>query len=415
MALFKCPECNLQVSDKALSCPHCGYPISNTSLTKPRRTSTKRKRLPNGFGSITEVKGKNLRKPFLARVTVGKDRYGKPILKSLKPDAYFKTYNEAYEALVDYNRNPYDLEDDITVEQLYERWTDVYFNQISESATRSITSSWTYCSSVKNMRAKDLRARHIKGCMEDGFRIIDKGKHKGEIKKATAGIKSRIKSMFNLMLDYALEFEVVDRNYARTFEVSDTILGEKEAQKRSHIIFPPTERDILWENIDKISFVDWILIQCYMGWRPQELAILRLDEVNMDNWYIQGGLKTDAGKQRIVPIHSRIKPLVQRNYELAISLGSEFLLNDPDSTRGKFEITYDKYAHRFERVIGALGLNPEHRPHDPRNTFVTMAKKAKIDEYAIKKIVGHTVRDITESAYTDRDIEWLREDIEKIE
>lgn len=28
MALIKCPECNNDVSTKAISCPHCGYPIA---------------------------------------------------------------------------------------------------------------------------------------------------------------------------------------------------------------------------------------------------------------------------------------------------------------------------------------------------------------------------------------------------
>ena len=28
MALINCPECEKQVSDKAVSCPNCGYPIS---------------------------------------------------------------------------------------------------------------------------------------------------------------------------------------------------------------------------------------------------------------------------------------------------------------------------------------------------------------------------------------------------
>ncbi len=27
MALINCPECNKEISDKAISCPHCGYPI----------------------------------------------------------------------------------------------------------------------------------------------------------------------------------------------------------------------------------------------------------------------------------------------------------------------------------------------------------------------------------------------------
>ena len=29
MSLIKCPECNKEVSDKAISCIHCGYPINN--------------------------------------------------------------------------------------------------------------------------------------------------------------------------------------------------------------------------------------------------------------------------------------------------------------------------------------------------------------------------------------------------
>ena len=56
MALIKCPECELQVSDKALSCPHCGYPLKESAEHK-RRSTPKRMRLPNGFGSITELKG----------------------------------------------------------------------------------------------------------------------------------------------------------------------------------------------------------------------------------------------------------------------------------------------------------------------------------------------------------------------
>lgn len=77
-------------------------------------------------------------------------------------------------------------------------------------------------------------------------------------------------------------------------------------------------------------------------------------------------------------------------------------------------IKTDKYANRFSKVMEALHLNSEHRPHDPRTTFITMAKKSGMDEYALKRVVGHKIEDITESTYTKRDIEWLRTDIEKI-
>lgn len=415
MALIKCPECELQVSDKALSCPHCGYPLQDNQQ-KNTRKSSRRMRLPNGFGSITKLSNPRLRNPYMVRVCTGKTPFGKPILKTLKPKAYFSTYNEAYQALVDYNRNPYDLDDDITVAELYKKWTDSYFQTLeSESSARTISSAWAYCSSIYTMRAKDVRARHIKGCMEEGYRIETKGKKKGEKIFPTAGTKARIKSMFNLMFDYGLEYEIVDRNYARTFDISSDIIKEKEASTRGHIIFSDSEMLTLWENVEQVKFVDWILIQCYMGWRPQELATLRLDEVNLDQWYMCAGMKTEAGKQRIIPIHSRVRSLVQKNYDFALSIGSDYLLNDKGQTHaGSWKLTYDKYAKRFNKVIQELNLNPEHRPHDPRMTFITMAKKAGLADAAIKKLAGHKIMDITESTYTDRDIEWLRTDLEKI-
>ena len=115
------------------------------------------------------------------------------------------------------------------------------------------------------MRVKDLRARHIKGVMEEGYIISTRGANKGEKVLASAGIKSRIKSMFNLMLDFALEYELVDKNYARTFDLSGDIVKEKEEARRGHIIFPESEMKTLWDNVGQVRFVDWILIQCYMG------------------------------------------------------------------------------------------------------------------------------------------------------
>lgn len=416
MALIQCPECQLQVSDKALSCPHCGYPMTKTSTNRQNKPS-KRKRLPNGFGRITEIKNQNLRNRFRAIVTVGKDEFNKPIGKLLKPQAYFSTYNEAYAALMEYNKNPYDLEDDITFEELYEKWSEKYFTHIAESSTRTITSAWEYVSAeIRKMRAKDVRARHLKGVMEDGYRIETRGKNKGQKVLPTASTKSRIKSMFNLMFDYALEHEIVERNYARTFDVSDEIIKEIDSVKRNHFPFNDSEQKILWENVDRVKYVDWILIQCYMGWRPQELATLRLDDVNLTERYIRGGMKTEAGIQRIVPIHSRIFYLVQKNYNLAVELGSEYLFNSKGQTHaGSYTLTYDKYRHRFDSVISTLGLNPLHRPHDPRATFATNAKRAGVDEFALKRMIGHKIQDITEAVYTQRDLEWLRSDIEKIE
>ena len=255
------------------------------------------------------------------------------------------------------------------------------------------------------MRVKDLRARHIRGVMEDGYVIPDRGKDAGKKVPASPSTKSRIKSMFNLMLDYALEYELVDKNYARIFDLSNDIIREKEEATQGYINFNDTEMQKLWDNVDAIRFVDWILIQCYMGWRPQELAILKIKNVDLENWCITGGMKTEAGRHRTVPIHPRVKELVRRNYEQALELGSDRLFNDPEAVKGGMKITYDKYAGRFDKVVAALGLREDHRPHDPRTTFITMAKKAEVDDFVIKRLAGHKITDITEAVYTKRDIE----------
>lgn len=409
--LIQCPECELQASDKALSCPHCGYPFGGAKRGRKKIVANKRKRLPNGFGQITEIKGMNLRKPFRASVTVGKDEEGRCIKKLLKPEAYFTTYNDAYAALVEYNKCPYDLNEDIVLKDLYAEWTAEYFKNIADSSKRTITVAWSYCSELYNMRVKDIRGRHIKGVMENGTMI-----YRGEVHTTSAGTKGRIKSMFNLMLDYALEHEIVTVNYARTFDVSDDIIKEQEDMKRPHIPYTDEEIEKLWAHVDKVEWVDLMLIQCYSGWRPQELGLIRMEDVDIENWFFQGGMKTDAGFERTVPIHTRIRPFVVKHYEKAQSLGSEYLFNctDTKTHRSSLKLTYDKWQQRYNKVRDFLELNPEHRAHDGRKHFITKAKKYEVDQFAIKYMVGHKITDITEAVYTVREPEWLQSEIEKI-
>lgn len=401
--LLNCPECDLQVSDKALTCPHCGYPMKSTVKYKK---SYKVKRLPNGFGRITEIRNKNLRKPFRTMVTVGKTSTGLPIGKIL---GYFETYNKAYEALVEYNKNPYDLDDGLTVKEVYEKWKEIYFDTLKNSSSiRTITAAWKYCSSIYDMKIRDLRARHIKGCMDDGY-IID-----GNDKKyPSPGMKARIKSMFNLMLDYALEYELIDKNYSRTFKISDNVLEEMEEMKRAHITFSDEEMRILWKHVNSFPYVDLLLIQCYMGWRPQELCKIETIDVDLDKGTITGGMKTNAGYRRCVPIHHKIFTLIERRLEEAKEVNSKYLFNTVESKRS-LHLTYDKYNVRFNKIVNALKLNPNHRPHDPRCYFISMLKKYKVDEYAIKKLAGHKISDITEAIYTTRPDNWLEEEFNKI-
>jgi len=47
--------------------------------------------------------------------------------------------------------------------------------------------------------------------------------------------------------------------------------------------------------------------------------------------------------------------------------------------------------------------------------FITQAKYCEVNEYILKKIIGHEIRDVTEAVYTHRSIEDLKKEIVKVE
>lgn len=399
--LIVCPECSQNISDKALMCPHCGYPLQ---ANKIRRAKTKR--LPNGFGQISEIKGRKLRNPFRVIVTVGTGENGRPICKLLQPKGYFKTYNEAYKALIEYNNSDHSVDRSVTFLDLYNEWSEKYFKDLgSNSSIQAHKTAWKYLSPLYSTKVSEARIKDLKDTIETASRTVyDKGR------EASANVKSNMKILLNLLYDYAMECGIVDKNLARSFNLSKNITKEKSKVGKEHIPFTKDEKKVLWQNI-KDDYVRALLIQCLTGFRPQELIELNTCNVDLEQNIIVGGMKTESGRNRTVPIHSAIKDLVKYQYELAMSNGSSklFFKIEDGSPMSVFN-----YNVRFKNVIKKYHLNPDHRPHDPRKDFVTEAKRYKVDEYALKRVVGHSIKDITERVYTERDVSWLKEEIEKI-
>lgn len=106
--------------------------------------------------------------------------------------------------------------------------------------------------------------------------------------------------------------------------------GNPIKRENTKEVIPFTDEEVmqLWNNKDTIPFTDMILMGIYSGWRPQELSILQITDIDLEARTIKGGLKTDAGKNRIVPIHSVIKPLIENRMKEATALQSEYLFND---------------------------------------------------------------------------------------
>lgn len=398
MALITCPECSHNVSDKAIACPNCGYPINTPSSTKPRVRGGKPTKLPNGFGTIYKMSGKRS-KPYRAVKT---DKWvidpdtGKA--KQLRYTiGYYATREEAMIALSEYNKHPYDIKtDSITFSQVYDKWSKQYFETLTNpSSARTITAAYAYCNDLYNMRMKDIKVSHLEGVVINA-----------DVGDST---KARIKSLFNMMYKFALAHDIVTKDYASVMFTNGNPI--KKSPSKDISIFTTAEISTLWSNVEKVPFVDMILIGIYSGWRPTELALLYCDDIDLLNDTMKGGLKTDAGKNRIVPIHPLIKPLIEKRMQEATLLHSLFLFNDVSSRTG-LTMTYDKYSKRFKKAMKQLEMS--HKPHETRHTFVSKAKDVNMDEYILKLIVGHNIADITEKVYTHRTIEQLKTEINKI-
>lgn len=348
--------------------------------------ANKRMRLPNGFGQISKINNTRLRNPYRVMITVGKTDEGKPICKILKPKGYFRTYNEAYIALMEYNKRPYEL-DNTTLKDVYAAWFEKYKPTVADARARGIRSAWRRCEPIESLLIRNIRPR----CIRDFLDKIETTE--------SPGVQSLVKQILNNVFDYAIEYELTDRNYARECKPCKDLAKKAEEERTPHIAFTDDELKILWSHTDDLC-VRAILIQCYSGWRPSEFLNLTSDSINAEQKCFTGGSKTASGKNRIVPIHPSIKSLLAAAFK--------------DFGDRLYSGTYSNYLNQFHKTIKKYGLNSAHRPHDARKTFVTLAKKNNVDEYAIKRIVGHKIKDLTERVYTERDYAWLKAEIEKI-
>lgn len=390
MALIQCPECNGKVSDRAATCPHCGFPLINvqTSDTRPRSPGRKhskasgKMRLPNGFGSIS-YQGPNRRKPYYARKTIGKNEFGQPILKPIQPEASFATYNEAYQALMKYNEKPYDKKFETTFRQAYESWSSDYFTkkELSDSRRNAWETAFRYCEELHDKRISDLKTFELESFLKNIQR--------------SALIKIDIRALMIQLDAWALKYEIIEKNYA---DLTDVI--PRPASTIERIVFPNKEVEKLWNARDLIC-ADMILVGLYSGLRPSEICELESEKVNLDEHYMIGGIKTDAGIDRLIPIHDKIYDIIKSHK----GSGRLFKLNGED-------INYRVYRYRFRLIMEALNLT--HTPHDTRHTFITKAKKSGLNEYCLKLIIGHAINDITEKIYTHRTPSELLMEINKI-
>lgn len=320
----------------------------------------------NGFGSIVclDKTGKKRRKPYGVRVTTGwKD--GKQIRKYI---GYYATQPEALMALAEYHKNGVDIDmSKLTLNEVFDKWLErIQKKDLSVSVMRTHQMAKSRFGRLGNVPIRNIKSAHLQDWL-DGIDL-------------KPGTKNKIKSTMKQVYDYALNNDIVNKNYATTLEIDEKI--EKTGK-----VFTNEEIKTLWDNQD-INEAQQLLILMYTGMRIGEMLAINRDNINFEEGYIIGGLKSDAGKNRVIPLHKKIIPFVKQQ------LGdNHWLIQSNRGTAMSYQNTSNKYKHLFKY------FEMEHQIHDTRKTAVSLMHSAGIPMEVIRIIVGHSGKGVTEKVY----------------
>jgi len=331
----------------------------------------------NGFGSIVKLSG-NRRKPYGVRVTTGwKD--GKQVRKYL---GFYKTEPEALIALAEYHKQGYDIDlSKVTLGELYDRWIKRIEPKVAKNVLNAHNMAKMRFDRMANVPITKIKADQLQDWMDS----ID----------LSAGSKKRIKSTMIQLWKYAIKNDIVSNNYAEHIEIT-------EKTEKTGSVFTTNEISTLWNDLENPT-AQWILILMYTGMRIGELLAMTSDNIKMEQQYMVGGSKTEAGIDRIIPIHDAIVPLIKQQLGKA-----KYLMRDEKGRK----LSYAKALEQFKAYMTAH--NWEHLPHDTRKTAISLMHSADIPMETIRVIVGHSGKGVTEKVYLYKTPYELVEAVNKV-
>lgn len=381
----------------------------------------KLKRRPNGYGTVKTLSGRRAC-PYLPCITINGEQ--KPLVAFENHDNAFKAlevaklrlenrlsakdaekiYGDIYKCIED-KINTYispsitnNITENSTIPTFKDIFKIIYDEKYSKLASAKQKISWfNNLNEIHNIPINKID-------YDDMQNILNKMRKKGR----SSGTLTQIKVICSDVFRYAVIKKYVKRDDDFSYYLN---VQSKTNKKNIHIPFSiPEIKKLINYNTREAKIV---LIYIFTGCRPIELYRITSNDIYLgiktnDSGsdkiisYLITGSKTDAGKERIVPIHDLIKPYI---IEL-LKEGKKYLFMD-DIKNMSYTFRYN-----FDKLMDELEFS--HLPYDTRHTFNTLAKKYKVDNFARKRIVGHKFKDITDDVYTHSIYGDLFDEINKI-
>lgn len=399
-------------------------------------------------------------KPWGAKITIGKDINGKNIYHFIDT---FETELETLVCLENYHKNPTPLyikedkynrivtfpkvpyplvsvenpkkkviekvkKENYTFKQLYEKFKEA----------KMLTKEEMQLEKKYHIRPKNkpfgrhychgmITAFHNSAALHDRvykeLRASDFNKHLKESKKGSESQRQMVNLFMNLD-KFALEEDIIEKGYAQF--ITTITCNKKEIKKakdkkvEKERLFTYEQINYLWNfetrskglkehsKKERELFIrDFWLMLLYSGCRADELLSVYTANIFLDDDYFIGGLKTEAGINREIPIHSAVKHLWEKYY----NPDNEFLFMQPNGNKMDYDYYFYHFQNNFEK------LHPEvsdHTAHDARHMLRNELRKLGIKDIIINSIIGHSNDDVGEDIYSHVSIEEKQEALKMV-
>ena len=344
-------------------------------------------RRANGTGSVTKLSG-NRRRPYAVKVSF-RDQYGVIRQRVL---SYHAKAAEAQAALDEYNKNlasgiaPVPDSLSITVGQVYAAWSEREYQRLGDASVKSHKAAWRRVG-----RYSDCKMRNV--TLDMWQAILDEDEEHGR----SQSLVNNDVLLIRALCRYSMMRDIIGKDYSQYLDVPS--MDPKKKKGSLSDLHLKLLSDMAAQGF---PWADTALMLCYTGFRISEFLELTRFSYHPDGDYLQGGKKTDAGRDRIIPVHPKIKPYLMH----WLSRGGNTII-----TRDGAPIQSGWYRSvAFPPIAQALGI-PDATPHWCRHTFATRLHDSHVDPITLKWLMGHSTHQDVTSRYTHSSLDVLRKAI----
>lgn len=371
---MKCKKCKQEIPDNSIFCLYCGKKQITTSKKPVRRRK--------GQGSI------------ILRSDLSSKKYEAQYKGNYV--GCFSSYDEADEAIAKFRvaaiaKNDYY---NYSVEKVYNHWKAETFDNLTYDVQKKYDSVFkNYFSDIKSMKMRDIKTLHLQKIVDHAAALYG------------YDICAKIRTVARGICEQAMKNDIINKNYGALLSLP----AKKKPEKH---IFSKEQIKLLWKH-KKNSDVQLILILIYTGIRPGELFSTEIKNIYLDQKYFITGIKTEAGKNRPVPIADCILPFFRDVYNRTCERGKSRLLQG--------EITQDRWSkEQFYPALKMCGIIEDtddhtYTPYSCRHTFFSMQKQLKTDPALLTAMFGHADEEVGNRNYYHPQIEEKLEAVNKIQ